>query len=262
MSGIGKTIIKSNPILDSLQRGEPSLGTWISSASPVMTETQATAGWDWLLVDTEHSQVGFESMVNCFRAAQLGGCAPLARVPWNDTIWIQRALDAGAMGLVVPMVSNIEEAEHAVGNTVYAPHGNRSFGSSRLEPYLEVGYAAWCEENLAIIVQIETVEAVENLEEIVKVPGIRCCYVGPSDLLRSMDETSMAPGSAHDEAMQHIASVCRANGMPAGCWANDAADVNRRLAQGFLFMNCGSDKSHALASAGRELQAVERSIRP
>ena len=83
----------------------------------------AQVGWDWLVVDAEHSPVGFETMVNCFRAIQLGGAVPMARVPWNDTVWIQRTLDAGALGLVVPMVNTAEDARAVVGNMRYATKG-------------------------------------------------------------------------------------------------------------------------------------------
>ena len=106
MGGIGMNKIVTNPVTDKLRSGQPTVGSWLSLCSPVVAETMARVGWDWLVVDVEHSPVGFEAMVNCFRAAQLGGAVPMARVPWNDTIWIQRTLDAGALGLVVPMVNN------------------------------------------------------------------------------------------------------------------------------------------------------------
>ena len=259
MTGIGKTLIKTNPVVDKLRNGQPSIGIWISSGAPALAEAEAAVGWDWLLVDAEHSQVGFESMVNCFRAIQLGGCVPLVRVPWNDTISIQRALDAGAMGLVIPMVNNQRDAEFAVGNTVFAPGGIRSFGGSRLAAYLETDYVSWCADNLAVVPQIETVEAVENLEQIVQVPGITCCYVGPSDLALSMGVSDRSEGSEHDRTMQHIADVCRANGMPSGCWADDAEQVNRRLAQGYQFINCGGDTSHTVAGARQQLKAIDLS---
>ena len=104
MSGFGKSTIRNNPVTDKLRSGQPSVGTWLSLCSPVAAEMMAHVGWDWMVVDVEHSPVGFDTMVNCFRAMQLGGAIPMARVPWNNTIWIQRTLDAGALGLVVPMV--------------------------------------------------------------------------------------------------------------------------------------------------------------
>src|SRR4030042_444324 len=107
MGGIGITKIKTNPVTDKLRSGQASVGSWLSLCSPVSAEMMARVGWDWLVVDAEHSPVGFDTMVNCFRAIQLGGAAPMARVPWRDTVWIQRTLDAGALGLAAPMATTV-----------------------------------------------------------------------------------------------------------------------------------------------------------
>src|SRR5215510_16071303 len=130
MSSFSTAQIKTNPVTDKLRSGQPAVGTWLGLCSPVAAESMPQVGWDWLVVDVEHSPVGFDTMVNCFRAAQLGGAAPMARVPWNDTVWIQRTLDAGALGLVVPMVNSPTDAQGVVGNMRYATKGQRSFGSS------------------------------------------------------------------------------------------------------------------------------------
>ena len=140
MNGMGNTKIKTNPVTDKLRSGQPAVGTWLTLCSPVATETMAHIGWDWLVVDAEHSPVGFDTMVNCFRAAQLGGAVPMARVPWNDIIWIQRTLDAGALGLVVPMVNSAEDAKGVVSNMRYATKGQRSFGGSRVAAYIDADY--------------------------------------------------------------------------------------------------------------------------
>src|SRR3954471_2356611 len=169
--------LERNPVTEKLRHGEPSLGTWLSLASPVAAETMALVGWDWVVVDVEHSPVGFETMVNCFRAIQLGGAVPMARVPWNDTIWIQRTLDAGALGLVVPMVNNAEDAKSVVGNMRYATKGQRSFGSSRISSYIDGDYRTWADEHLAVIVMIETIQAVEQAEAILGVEGVVGCFI-------------------------------------------------------------------------------------
>ncbi len=265
MYGIGKTMIKTNPVKDKLKKGIPSVGLWLTLASPVVAETQGHVGWDWLLVDGEHSPVGFETMVNCFRAIQLAGCVPMARVPWNETIWIQRTLDAGAMGLVIPMVNNKKDAEFAVDNTIVSPKGSRSFGGSRLASYIGSGDAAdyikWCEKNLAIIVQIETVEAVEKIDEIASVPGITACYVGPVDLMLSMGlkdmQKDMAPGSKHDQAMQHVVEVCKRKKVAPGCFCFNAEHTNYRIKQGFTFVNCGADAGHMGAGSAAAFGALK-----
>src|SRR5215211_1660803 len=172
MGGMGISKIKTNPVTDKLRNGKVSLGSWLTLCSPVAAENMAHVGWDWLVVDAEHSPVGFDTMVNCFRAIQLGGAVPMARVPWNDTVWIQRTLDAGALGLVVPMVNSAVDARAVVGNMMYATRGQRSFGGSRFAPYVEGEYRTWADENLAIIVMIETIQAVEHAEAILAVDGV------------------------------------------------------------------------------------------
>ena len=187
MGGIGITKFATNPVTDKLRSGQPAVGSWLSLCSPAAAESMAHVGWDWLVVDVEHSPVGFDTMVNCFRAIQLGGAVPMARVPWNDTVWIQRTLDAGALGLVVPMVNSPAEAKKAVDNMRYATKGLRSWGGSRVSPYIDGGnYREWTEENLAIIVMIETVQAVEQAEAILSVDGVVGCFIGPADLALSI----------------------------------------------------------------------------
>ncbi len=121
MSGFQVSKLRENPVKVKLAGGEPAIGSWLSLCSPAAAEAMAPLGWDWLVVDAQHSPVGFETMVNCFRAIQLGGSIPMARVPWLETTWIQRTLDAGALGLVVPMVNSAEEARQAVATTKYGP---------------------------------------------------------------------------------------------------------------------------------------------
>jgi 2-keto-3-deoxy-L-rhamnonate aldolase RhmA len=256
--GIGKTTIKKNPVKKKLEKGEPSVGLWLTLCSPASAEAQGHIGWDWLLVDIEHSPIGFETMLSCFRAIQLAGSVPMARVPWKDTIWIQRTLDAGAMGLVIPMVNNKEDALFAIENTLYATRGIRSFGGIRLAKYLEDGdYGKWCDENLAIVVQIETVQAVENLEEILTIPGITACYIGPYDLMLSMGVKEKGPGTEHDKMMLHVLDTCKKKGVPAGLWCANPEEVSLRISQGFQFINCSGDERMMIEASQAAFAAIE-----
>ncbi len=259
MSGLGRRMIASNPVTEKLRNGQPSVGSWLSLCSPAAAESMAPMGWDWLVVDAEHSPVGFETMVNCFRAAQLGGVAPLARVPWNDTIWIQRTLDAGAMGLVVPMVNSAEEARQAVANMRYATRGQRSFGGSRLAAYIEGDYRTWADDNLAAIVMIETVQAVENAEAILAVDGVVGCFIGPNDLALSMglSPAEMGPGTRHEAAMLEVLAAARRTGKAAGKHCFSAAELSLRIGQGFQFLALASDAIFMARAAQAELDAVD-----
>ncbi len=260
MGRMGMMKIRTNPLIDALQKGQPSVGSWLSLCSPVAAETMACVGWDWLLVDVEHSLVGFETMVNCFRASQLGGAVPLARVPWNETIWIQRALDAGALGLVVPMVNTVKDAEHVVANMKYATRGQRSYGGSRVAPYIEgAEYRTWTEDNLAVIVMIETEQAVANAEAILSVEGVTAGFIGPVDLALSMgvEPQDMGPGTAHESALMEVLAAAKKTGKALGKYCFNADEVNWRIEQGFQMLGLSSDIGLLGKAARESLHAVD-----
>lgn len=260
MSRIATQKFRTNPVTDALRSGAPLIGSWLNLCSPAAAEAMAHAGWDWLVVDVEHSPVGFETMVNCFRAAQLGGAAPMARVPWNDTIWIQRTLDAGALGLVVPMVNSAEDARQAVANTKYGTRGQRSFGGSRIASYVEGDYRAWADDHLAIMVMIETVEAVERADEILAVEGVTGCFIGPNDLALSMGITlaETGPGTEHEAAMLSVLEAARRAGRAAGKHCFTAPEVSLRIQQGFQFLALASDAAFMAQAAAQALGSVDR----
>jgi 4-hydroxy-2-oxoheptanedioate aldolase len=251
--GIGINKIATNPVTDKLKSGQPAVGTWLSLCSPAAAEAMAGVGWDWLVVDAEHSPVGFDTMVNCFRAAQLGGAVPMARVPWNDTVWIQRTLDAGALGLVVPMVNTAEDAKSVVSNMKYATKGQRSFGGSRVARYIDGDYRTWTEDNLAIIPMIETAQAVENAEAILSVEGVVGCFIGPNDLALSMglSPRDTGPGTEHEAAMMAVLAAAKKVGKAAGKHCFNGEEVTRRIGQGFQFLALSSDVG-LMSKAARE----------
>jgi len=257
MGGIGNSKIKTNPVTDKLRGGQPAVGSWISLCSPAAAENMAKIGWDWLVVDVEHSPVGFDTMVNCFRAIQLGGATPLARVPWNDTIWIQRTLDAGALGLVVPMVNTADDAKKVVSNMRYATKGMRSWGGSRVASYIDGDYQTWTDDNLSIIVMIETVQAVENVEAILSVEGVVTCFIGPADLALSMDTKETGPGTEHEAAILEVLKVAKKVGRAAGKHCGSAEEVSMRIKQGFQFLALSSDAALMSKAAQEEFNAVD-----
>lgn len=259
MSGFGSAKITTNPVTDKLRTGRPSVGSWLSLCSPVAAESMAQIGWDWLVVDVEHSPVGFDTMVNCFRAVQLGGAVPMARVPWNDTVWIQRTLDAGALGLVVPMVNSAEDARAVVANMKYATRGQRSFGGSRVAPYIEGDYRTWADEHLAVIVMIETIQAVEQAEAILGVDGVVGCFIGPNDLALSMglSPKDMGPGTAHEAAMLEVLAAARKTGKAAGKHCFSADEVSMRIGQGFQFLALASDAAFMAKAAQAEFSGID-----
>ncbi len=264
MGGIGSNKIAQNPVKYNLHHGLPAVGTWLTLCSPVSAELMARVGWDWLVVDVQHSPVGFDTMVNSFRAAQLGGAVPMARVPWNDIIWMQRILDAGALGLVIPMVNSEEDAVRAVANTKYGGRGIRSFTSGRISSYADTGnypdYTDWANDNIAVIPMIETVQAVKNAEAILSVEGVDGCFIGPRDLAISMGirNSETGPGTEHEAMMLSVLAAGKKVGTAVGKHCNDANEVNERIAQGFQFLALNSDSGMMIKAATEQYKQVRR----
>lgn len=171
-------------------RGEPALAAWLSMGSPIAAEIVANAGYDAIILDHEHGPGDFLNAISLFQAAAEAGPTPMMRVPWNDPVYIKRALEIGAMGLIVPYVQNADEARAAVDACRYpaqgirgvAPHAGRcTVWGGRLKEYL----AGW-PGNLLLACQIETAEAVDNIEEIAAVDGVDMLFLGPSDVSASI----------------------------------------------------------------------------
>ena len=259
MGGIGINRIDRNPVRYKLEHGLPTVGTFITFCSPAATERMALVGWDWLVMDAQHSPLGFENMVNCFRAAQLGGAVPMARVPWNDTIWIQRTLDAGALGLVIPMINSVAEAERAVSSTKHATKGQRSSGGNRVRYYIEGDFHQWSDDNVATVVMIETIQAARHAEEILSVEGVDACFIGPSDLALSMGLTreDIGPGTEHEAVMMSVLEAGKKVVTAVGKHCYDAEEVNQRIEQGFQFLALSNDASMMLATASAEFSKLK-----
>ena len=247
-----------NPVKERLRAGKPVIGTWLSLASAVSAEAMAQVGWDWLVVDAQHSLIGYENLVRCFQAITGRGPIPMARVTWNDPVSIMRVLDAGAMGIVVPMVNSAEEAERAVGASKYAPVGFRSSGGSRIAPYVG-DYFTWANEEILVVVMIETIQAVERAEEILSVPGVDACVIGPADLAASLGfhPREIPQHPEHEEAMQRVLAAGKKVGTPAGKHCSSAQEVRERAEQGFQFIAFNSDSRFMMAQANAEFAKIE-----
>ena len=166
--------------------GQSAIGGWLTVPSSLSAETMAHAGFDWLCIDMQHGTIDYQVGVTMMQAISTTETVPIVRVPWNEPGIIMKSLDAGAYGVIIPMVNSRAEAEAAVGACRYAPWGYRSYGPGRAVLYAGRDYAAHANETVLCICMIETGEAVANLEEILSVPGIDAVYVGPSDLSVSL----------------------------------------------------------------------------
>ena len=178
--------MKKNRVKELWRNGEAAVGTWLVLGSPIAAEIIAHLGFDWVVIDTEHGSIDIGTTQSIVQAISTTDTVPIIRVPWNDPMSIKRALDAGAYGLVIPMVNSREEAISAVKATRYPPLGNRSYGGPRVRLYGGVDYFEHANEEIPLIVQIEHIEAVNNLKEILSINGVDGFIVGPYDLSASM----------------------------------------------------------------------------
>jgi len=173
---------------DKLNNKELTIGSWITIGHTIVAEIMAQAGYDWLTVDMEHSAITLDVAQDLIRIIELSGVVPLVRVGENSPNLIKRVMDAGAHGIIVPMVNCKEDAEKAVASAKYPPKGSRGVGLARAQKYGHdfEGYKIWNERKSIVIVQIEHIRAVENMEEIMSVPGVDGFIIGPYDLSGSL----------------------------------------------------------------------------
>ncbi len=209
--------------------------------SSVTAEATARTGFDYVCVDTQHGVIDYQAAVPMIQAILLGGSSPVVRVPWNEPGIVGKMLDAGAHGIIVPMVNTTAEAEAAVRACRYAPDGARSFGPS-LAGMRADGYQAWAADNVAVIPMIETAEALSNVDDILAVDGVDAIYVGPADLSLSL---GLPPGNNDDEslftdALTTIAQSCARAGVVAGIHSTGTL-TPRRVEAGFRMVTVTSD---------------------
>jgi 2-dehydro-3-deoxyglucarate aldolase len=227
----------------SVAGGRPPLGTWISSASPLMAEAVAHAGFDWGVIDMEHSPLDMMAVVHLLQAVGCSRLVPVVRVPSNDAVSIKRVLDAGATTLLVPFVQNADEARRAVAATRYPPEGVRGMSTgSRASRYGTVAdYLRTANRGLAVIAQLETVQAVAELEAIAAVPGVDALFLGPADLSASMGHVGQLTHPAVMDMMAQAVQRCKAVACPIGVVGGMPEVVAQYRAMGFDYVAIGSD---------------------
>ncbi len=238
--------MKTNPVKEKLRRGEPSFGTWLSLGNLHATRVLARAGFDWLTVDLEHGAIDWSQAAALFGAIADAGCVPLARVPEGDHYCIKRVLDAGAWGIVVPMVETVEQARAAIAAARYPPEGNRSVGGGMHSLGFEapVGeYHLRANEEILVVLQTESPRGVENAETIYRLPGCDAVFVGPVDLRFTMrrPDGGFPAGEEHEAMIQRVIAVGREAGTPTGIHTLDPRDALRRAEQGMQLIAVGSD---------------------
>jgi 2-keto-3-deoxy-L-rhamnonate aldolase RhmA len=223
---------------------EVTLGSWITLAHPAIAEIMARAGFDWLTVELEHSSISIAQAEELIRVIDLCGVAPLVRIGENSRTLIKRVMDSGAHGVIVPMVNTRHDAEIALDALRYPPHGSRGVGLARAQEYglnFET-YRAWSEANSVLIVQIEHIQAVENLEEILAT-GVDAFIVGPYDLSGSLGIPGQFTHPRFLEALERIRSIQAKTEVPSGYHVvpPDPQLVTDKIREGYSFIAFSDD---------------------
>ena len=233
--------MRENTVKAKWRRGEVAFGAWLTIGNSYSAELVAHQGFDWVCIDMQHGIIDFQMAVEMLQAIGSTRSMPFVRVPSNDFAAIGRVLDAGAMGIIVPMVNSVAEARQVVAACRYYPEGARSYGATRAGLYAGSDYFAHANEEIACIPMIETRQAVEALDDILAVPGIDAAYVGPADMSITMGLSPRSDnGGAFEEARVRIAQACLARGIAPGIHAN-AALAERHLAAGYRMITISSD---------------------
>ena len=236
--------MKTNQVCEKLRAGQPSLGCFIGLGSPNAAELLSHAGFEWLVIETEHSALDSAEIEHMLMAINGTEAIPIVRVPSADPVYIQRALDFGAMGIVVPMVRTVEEAQAVVRATRYPPGGTRGYNPLRAAHYSfdSKDYFYRANDNLLVTLILETKEAVRNLEAIASVPGVDVLFLGPFDLCLSLGLDPMKQPHPQIEAViEQMLSVAKKTGVGTGIHAFSPDQLQQRQTQGFTMISYSAD---------------------
>ncbi|MCB2022037.1 MAG: 2-dehydro-3-deoxyglucarate aldolase [Burkholderiaceae bacterium] len=239
--------------------GNPPIGTWICSASPLVAEAVAHAGFDWGLIDMEHSPTDMMEVVHLLQAVASSRMSPVVRVPCNDAVVIKRVLDAGATTLMVPFVQDAGEAAAAVAATRYPPEGVRAMSASgRASRFgTDPTYFRTANRGLTVIVQLETVQAVGRLESIAAVAGVDAIFLGPADLSASMGHVGHPTHPEVMDLMTDVVRRCKTLSKPVGAFGATPEVVAQYRAIGFDFVAISSDLGLLIRGARDAVAALK-----
>jgi len=237
--------LKSNIVKKKLKDNEITFGSWITIGHPIVAEVMTNAGFEWLTVDMEHSAITLDIAQDLISIISLSGCVPFVRVPENNPVIIKRVMDAGAFGVIVPMVNDRKDAEKAVNAVRYPPFGFRGVGLARAQKYgfgLDE-YKEWLENESMIIVQIEHVHAVDNIDEILSVDGVDGFIVGPYDISGSLGIPGNFDAKEFKDLIKKIIASSKENKKPAGIHVipPDDKEVKRYIDMGYRFIAISLD---------------------
>ncbi len=254
-----------NSLKTQWQNGAPTINGWLSISSPFVAEIMAAQGYDSVTIDMQHGAIGYEGALGMLQAMRASGVVPMVRVPWLEPGAIMKALDAGAYGIICPMVNSRADAERLVSYMRYPPFGTRSFGPTRANFSAGAGYAAEANGEMLAFAMIETAEAMANLEEIVRTPGLDGVYIGPADLSLGLSQGALPPGFDRTEpemvkAIHEILKAAKAAGIRAALHCGTPEYAARAMGWGFDMVTLSNDVRLLAAEASSTVRRARQLV--
>lgn len=253
--------MKPNIVKQKLKAGEIAYGGWITLACPAAAEVMALSGLDFLVIDTEHGAINIESVQAIIQAISATDCVPIVRLAGSQRMFANKILDAGPMGVIVPMVSSREDAQATVEAALYPPEGTRGIGLGRAQGYdLErrAEYLKVANDQMLVIVQVEHRDGIQNIDEIVKTPGIDLVFLGPADLAGSMGYRTQPGHPDVAKAIDRVAQAAIRAKVPVGIPVGGPDDLAQRVKQGFRFFHIGVDTLYLGGGCRQGLRDAQR----
>lgn len=247
--------------------GRPTINGWLSIGNAFTAEIMAAQGYDSVSIDVQHGALDYSSALPMLQAMRASGVVPMARVPWLEAGIIMKVLDAGAYGVICPMINTGAQAAEFVSYLRYPPLGQRSFGPTRVSFAAGANYAGEANDEILAFAMVETKQAMDNLDEIAATPGLDGIYVGPADLTLSLTNGRLPPGFDREEpemidALRQIVAACKRNGIEAALHCGTAEYAARAIEWGFSMTTVAGDSrllaAAAAASVGRFRELVGR----
>jgi 4-hydroxy-2-oxoheptanedioate aldolase len=254
--------LRENKLRTLWKNGGVAVNGWLGIPSSASAEGMARCGWDSLVVDLQHGLVDYTDAVPMLQAISQTETTPMARVPWNMPDIIMKLLDAGAYGIICPMINTPAECEEFIQNCRYAPRGRRSFGPIRAAMYGGPDYWKFANETILTIAMIETQQALDNLDAILKVDSLDAIYVGPSDLGLSLGHQPMADPTAPKvmDAIKFIIDTAKKHKVPAGIHCGQPAWAREMIGLGYQLVTLGNDNTLLQAAARNAIAATREGV--
>ena len=255
--------MKTNHVKQKLADGEPTIGCFLGMGSPNVAELMSPSGFDFIVVEMEHNGLDMAEVEHILMAVNGTDVIPMVRLPSDEQVFIQRSLDIGALGILVPLLRTAAQAKAVVMASRYPPAGNRGFGPLRASHYTldYPDYLGRANDNILVTFLLETREGMENLEEITQVPGVDALYLGLWDLYLSYGVSPLEmPNPEMEKLVERAIEVCAANGVALGIGNGSPEDLVRSLDRGLTFLGYGPDFVLLTSAARRGVEAFRSAI--